>query len=266
VSFLDRILAQKRREVAARRERTPLGLLEPQCSREAPPRSLERALRDCSSDLAVIAEVKKASPSKGVIRRDFDPVAIATAYERAGAAAVSVLTDEEHFQGSLEHLREVRRRVALPVLRKDFILDPYQVWEARAAGADAVLLILAALEDDGVVEELRDATAALGMEALWEVHELEELERLQQNAASWAPKLVGINNRDLRSFEVSLETTRKLRPHVPAGCLAVSESGFFTRAEIDTLRSWGADAFLIGESLLRAPDPGRALEELLRAG
>ncbi|HVR73700.1 MAG TPA: indole-3-glycerol phosphate synthase TrpC, partial [Planctomycetota bacterium] len=207
----------------------------------------------------VIAEVKKASPSRGVIREDFDPVRIAEAYERGGAAAISVLTDGKRFQGSLEHLAAVRAHVRLPVLRKDFVVDSYQVREARAAGADAILLILAALPDDGEVRSLAAEAEALGMDVLHEVHEEGEMRR----ALGLNPRIVGINNRDLRTFEVRLETTRTLAPLVPEGVVVVSESGFSRREDLEAMRGWGVEAFLIGETLMRAPDPGEALRGLL---
>lgn len=258
VTILDRIVAQKRREVDARRVAEPLGRLRDRVGEVEAPCGFLRALRDGKSP-RVIAEVKKASPSRGVIREDFDPVAIACAYERAGAAAISVLTDEPFFQGKLEYLRMIQDAVKLPLLRKDFLIDGYQVWEARACGADAVLLIVAAL-DDATLASL-DATARdLGMDVLVEVHDREELER----ALRVEPDLIGVNNRDLKTFEVDLETTRTLLPLRPPGAVMVSESGFHTREEIDRMREWGTDAFLIGESLLRAADPGVALEGLLR--
>lgn len=267
MSRLEEILAQKRREVAERARERPLEELVARARDAEPPRGFRAALESScgtgpagpGSGLKVIAEVKRSSPSKGVIRADFDPVAIARAYEAAGAAAVSVLTDEPFFQGRLEHLEAVRRAVRLPVLRKDFVLDPYQVWEARAAGADAVLLILAAVPGDGDIGRLAAEVEGLGMDVLWEVHDLAELRRLVPRE----PRLVGINNRDLKTFEVSLETTRRLLPEVPRDAIVVSESGFSRRRELEEMARWGVGAFLIGESLLRAPDPGEALRDLL---
>lgn len=261
MTILDRILAVKRREVAASKQLLPLAELERRVRDVEPPRGFARALAPLTTGSPahrVIAEVKKASPSKGVIRMDFDPVAIARAYERGGASAVSVLTDEEHFQGSLEHLTRVHTSIGLPLLRKDFIVDRYQIWEARAAGADAILLILAALPENKLLQELRVEAEGLGMDVLWEVHDAPELRRL----LPLSPALVGINNRNLGTFDVSLDTTRRLLPELPAGVISVSESGFSSRAELDEMRSWGVGAFLIGESLLRAPDPGAALLEL----
>jgi indole-3-glycerol phosphate synthase len=207
----------------------------------------------------VIAEVKKASPSRGVIRADFDPVRIARAYAAGGAAALSVLTDEKHFQGKPEFLEAIRGEVDLPILRKDFLIDPYQVWESRALGADAILVILAAV-DDALAASLAREARDLGMDVLWEVHDGEDLRR----ASAFAPALVGINNRALKTFAVTLETTRRLLPDVPRGAVAVSESGFSTRDELEAMASWGAGAFLIGESLMRAADPGEALRALVR--
>ncbi len=263
MNVLDRILEEKRIEVGERSRAKPLSELRARVREVPPPRGFAKALLPESTGdgvFRIIAEVKKASPSKGVIREDFDPVAIARAYERCGAAAISVLTDEKFFQGRLEHLEAVRREVAVPLLLKDFIIDPYQVWEARAVGADAILLILAALPGDSLLAHLSRAARDLGMDVLWEVHDEDELRRL----VPFGPRLVGINNRNLRTFEVSLATTRKLMPHVPDGAIAVSESGFFRREELELMRGWGVGAFLIGESLLRAADPGAALEELLR--
>lgn len=261
MSVLEGILEAKRRELARRRAVRSLAEVQA-AARDAPPvRSLREALEPRNGGLRVVAEVKKASPSRGVIRDDFDPVRIARAYEEGGARAISVLTDEEHFQGKLEFLEAIRREVSVPLLRKDFLVDPYQVWEARAAGADAVLLIVAALEDDAL-RRLSEEARALAMDVLWEVHDLEEARRL----GPFAPSIVGVNNRDLRTFEVDLETTRRILPELPPGVLCISESGFSERGEIDRAREWGVDAFLVGESLMRAPDPGSALAELLAGG
>jgi len=259
-TILDRILATKRAEVAARARTVPLEKLSEAVRRAPACRGFLAALsrRDRESP-TLIAEVKKASPSRGVIRADFDPVAIAKSYERGGAAAVSVLTDATYFQGSLEDLSAVHDAIQLPVLRKDFVIDPYQVWEARAAGADAILLIVAALPHDDAAQELDRQARDLGLDVLWEVHDRQELDRLLR----FQPRAVGINNRDLKTFEVSLETTIRLAPEIPAGVLKVSESGFSRREELDRLRAVGVDAFLVGETLMRAKDPGAALAELL---
>lgn len=259
MSVLARILADKREEVEALRRARPLDSVLAR-AREAPaPRGFAAALAREGPGFRIIAEVKRASPSKGLIRADFDPLAIAVSYERGGARALSVLTDEKHFQGSLDHLEAIRRRVAIPVLRKDFIIDPYQVWEARAAGADAILLILAAFADDGEMRALAAQAEDLGMDVLWEVHDAADLDRL----LPLKPRLAGINNRDLRTFEVSLETTRRLAPRLSQDTLAVSESGFSRSGELAMMEAWGVRAFLIGESLMRAPDPGEALRALL---
>jgi indole-3-glycerol phosphate synthase len=263
VTILDRILDDKATEVAARSRALPIEEVRARARRAAAPRSLRAALApEPGGGLRIIAEVKKASPSRGVLREDFDPVAIARAYAAAGAAAISVITDELHFQGRPEFLEAIRAEVDLPLLRKDFIIDPYQVWESRALGADAILLILAAVPDDARIAALAREAAELGMDVLWEVHGPEDLER----AIPFRPALLGINNRDLRTFAVSLETTRSLLPRVPSGTLVVSESGFFTRGDLLRMAGWGVGAFLIGEGLVRAPDPGAALTGLLGGG
>ncbi len=262
MSILDRILTAKRSEVDERQKSAPLTELEARAASAPEVHPFAAALEPRDGRLSVIAEVKKASPSKGLIREDFDPVAVATSYARGGAAAISVLTDERYFQGKLEYLTAIRHEVDVPVLRKDFILDAYQVVEARAAGADAILLILAAVPDDARLADLAGRAAALGMGVLWEVHDRDELHRLL--GLPLQPEVIGVNNRDLRTFEVNLETTRALLPEMPENAVKVSESGFFERSELTMMREWGVDAFLIGESLLRAPDPGRALAHLLR--
>jgi indole-3-glycerol phosphate synthase len=261
VTILEKILSDKRAEVAERSRSLPLEALRARSRQAPPPRSLFAALSaPGKTAFKVIAEVKKASPSKGVIRADFDPVAIARSYEKAGAAAISILTDEKHFQGRIEFLEAVRAEVDVPLLRKDFIIERYQVHESRAAGADAILLICAALPRDADLQALAGEAQALGMDVLWEAHDELELRRI----LPLKPAIVGINNRDLRTFEVSLETTRRLLPQVPRGAVSVSESGFSRRDELERMAEWGVKAFLIGESLLRAPDPGAQLELLLR--
>jgi indole-3-glycerol phosphate synthase len=206
----------------------------------------------------VIAEHKRRSPSKGAIREDLDPVDVAKGYEAAGAAALSVLTDEVFFGGHLDHLVAARSATGLPVLRKDFVVDPWQVWEARAAGADAVLLIVAALEDD-TFRELLEVSGEAGLDALVEVHDGGELER----ALAAGARVVGVNNRDLKTMEVTLDTALTLAPAIPEGVVAVAESGIRTGADIRRLRDAGYSAFLIGERLMGAPDPASALRELI---
>jgi indole-3-glycerol phosphate synthase len=260
---LNRILAVKREEVAAGIARQPLAAIrrEAEAASRAEgdplrPRGFERALRAkiAAGRAAVIAEVKKASPSKGVLRADFDPASIAASYERGGAACLSVLTDERFFQGALAYLRAARAACALPALRKDFMIDPYQVYEARCHGADAVLLIVAAL-DDARLRELEDCALGLGMDVLVEVHDATELDR----ALRLRTPLLGINNRDLRTFDVSLETTLSQLHRVPADRLVVTESGILGRDDVRRMREAGVDAFLVGEAFMRAPEPGEAL-------
>jgi indole-3-glycerol phosphate synthase len=258
--FLDRIVADKRAEVAQRRARVPLAELEAMVRDRPAPLDLAVAL--AGAGLSLIAEVKKASPSKGVLRADLDPVAVARTYARCGAAAISVLTDEPYFRGSLVDLEVVKAYLpAVPVLRKDFILEPYQVYEARASGADALLLIVAIL-DDTVFGELLDLSHELGMRCLVEVHNVTELER----ALTSRTRIIGINNRNLDTMEVDLETTGRLRPQVPAGRLVVSESGIRGRADVERLRSWGVDAVLVGEALVTADDIAARIKELFDEG
>jgi len=207
---------------------------------------------------AVIAEVKKASPSKGVIREDFDPVSIAASYAQGGATCLSVLTDERYFQGNDAYLQDIRKAVSLPVLRKDFMLDPYQVIEARALGADAILIILA-MVDDALAASLTAAAREQGLSILPEVHNRREMER----ALILDTQLIGINNRNLHSFETALQTTIDLLPHVPAGKSVITESGIHTPEDIQRMSDTGVHGFLIGESLMREPDPGEALASLL---
>ncbi len=256
MTILERILETKRGELEESKRARPLEEVVFAAAQAPPARSLEAAVR--REGLRIVAEVKKASPSRGIIREDFDPLAIAGACAGAGAAAISVLTDSEYFQGSLEYLASIREAVDVPLLRKDFIIDTYQVFEARAAGADAILLILAALSDREA-EPLASAAAELGMDVLWEVHDREEMRRL----AAFSPRVVGINNRDLKTFDVSLDTTRRLLPEVPGAAAVISESGFSRRDELEMMVGWGVDAFLIGEGLMRAEDPGAALSGLL---
>ncbi len=254
--ILDDIVAARREELARTKLAVSRRALEQRPAYAAVRRSLGAALQ--SRRPAIIAEVKKASPSRGPIRADADAVAVACAYAAGGAAAISVLTEPRFFRGSLDDLLAVRGAVDLPLLRKDFLVDPYQVVEARAWGADAVLLIVAML-DDALLRELVGATAAEGLEALVEVHDAAELDR----ALGCGTTLLGINNRDLRTFATTLETAERLRPLVPPGVIAVAESGIDTAPDIARLRAAGFHAFLIGESLMRAPDPAEKLRELL---
>jgi indole-3-glycerol phosphate synthase len=261
---LNRILARKREEVAVRVARVPLRELQARAAAAPPSRGFAAALEAtiARGAPAVIAEVKKASPSKGVIRADFDPAAIARSYADAGAACLSVLTDVDFFQGADAFLQQARGACALPALRKDFIVDAYQVFESRALGADCVLLIVAAL-DDASLSGFAAQAMALGMDVLLEVHDATELERaLRVAPAQGRAPLMGINNRDLRSFEVSLDTTLALRPQVPAGRRLVSESGIVAPADVRRLRGAGIEAFLVGEAFMREADPGTALRRL----
>ncbi len=256
-TFLDRILADKREELTEAQRRVPFAALKDRLAEAPPLRDFTAALR--RDGIALIAEVKKASPSRGLLRADFDAVALARAYAGAGAAAVSVLTDAGHFQGSLGHLTSVRDALpdGPPLLRKDFVFDHYQLYEARVHGADAVLLIAAAL-NPALLAQLIGLAKALEMAALVEVHDELEVERALMAGAS----LVGINNRDLRTFEVDLATTERLRPLVPPDITVVAESGIASRADVQRLESLGVHAALIGEALVTAPDPGAKIREL----
>ena len=256
--ILDTILEEKRAEVERRKNSMPLRELQSRIwDAPAPLDFAKRLVRSEAGVPAVIAEVKKASPSKGLIRPDFDPVAIARSYEEAGAAAISVLTDEKFFQGSLAYLRQVKQVVSLPVLRKDFIIDNYQVYEARANGADAILLIVAALDRD-ILADLMNRAAEIGMQCLVEVHNETEMEVALD---VYAP-VIGINNRNLQTFEVSLDTTARLLPMIPRA-KKISESGIFTREDMLRLGGLGVDAVLIGEALMREADIGAKLRELI---
>jgi len=257
--ILQAIRRRKAEEVAERAARVSLRELSARCEGLPAPRGFAAALQaKVDAGLpAVIAEVKKASPSKGVIRPDFRPAEIAASYARGGAACLSVLTDVDFFQGADVYLQQARAACALPVLRKDFVVDPYQVYEARTLGADCILLIVAAL-GDAALAELSHLALELGMDVLVEVHDIDELERALQVGAP----LVGINNRSLRTFEVSLDTTLSLKPAVPADRLLVAESGIATREDVARMRAAGVDAFLVGESFMRADDPGAELARL----
>ena len=254
--ILAEITAHKRTEVAARQARRPLPELRRAAEATGPCRGFRQALLDAAAP-AVIAEVKKASPSTGVLRADFDPAAIASAYQRAGAACLSVLTDERYFHGADCHLRQARRATALPVLRKDFVVDAYQLYEARALGADCALLIIAALETRKLAD-LTQLAAELGLDVLVEVHDERELDR----ALALSPALLGINNRDLATFSTRIDTTLRLLPSVPAGVAVVSESGIGTPEDVARLAAAGVRAFLVGTAFMRATDPGAALEAL----
>jgi indole-3-glycerol phosphate synthase len=255
-TILERIVASKKKELAQAQASVPHRELERRLPQAPPVRDFRAAL-EAPGGMRFIAEVKKASPSAGVLRPDFDPVALARTYEQHGAACISVLTDAPFFQGSLEYLSAVRQAVALPLLRKDFLLDPYQVIEARVAGADAVLLIAEILDDATLVCLLREARA-LGMQALVELYEPANLPRVLASSA----RLIGVNNRDLRTFATSLEQTLALAPQVPADVCLVSESGIRTRADVLRLEQAGVRAVLVGETLMRAPDVGGKLDEL----
>jgi indole-3-glycerol phosphate synthase len=257
--ILQTILRRKAEEIVERSARVSLRELSARCEGLAPTRGFAAALQAkiAAGQAAVIAEVKKASPSKGVIRPDFRPAEIAASYERGGAACLSVLTDVDFFQGADDYLVQARGACSLPVLRKDFTVDAYQVYEARALGADCILLIVAAL-GDAALAELSHLAMDLGMDVLVEVHDMDELERALQVGVP----LIGINNRSLRSFEVTLQTTLDLRGAVPRDRLLVTESGIATPADVALMRGHGVHAFLVGETFMRAPDPGAELARL----
>jgi indole-3-glycerol phosphate synthase len=261
--ILQRILARKAEEIAERSAALPLAELSARIDDTPPVRGFAAAIEDklAAGLPAVIAEVKKASPSKGVIRADFDPAAIARSYAAAGAACLSVLTDRDFFQGSEAYLQQARAACELPVLRKDFVVDPYQVYEARAIGADCILLIVAAL-DDAALLELSLLAAELDLDVLCEVHDAQELER----ALALPVPLIGVNNRDLRTFETSLDTSLALKSRMgDDDRVLVAESGIHTREDVARLRAADIHAFLVGEAFMRAADPGQALERLFAA-
>ena len=257
--ILKRIVAVKHEEIKAARAARPLAGLRAEAEADRATRGFERALRAkiAAGQSGVIAEIKKASPSKGVIRADFRPAEIAQSYERHGAACLSVLTDAPFFQGSADYLRQARAACALPVLRKDFMVDEYQVFEARAMGADCILLIAACLDDAQMVD-LEACALSLNLDVLVEVHDGAELAR----ALRLKTPLVGINNRNLRTFEVTLDTTLGLLKDVPADRLLVTESGILAPADVQRMRAAQVNAFLVGEAFMRAPDPGQALAAL----
>jgi indole-3-glycerol phosphate synthase len=256
-SILERIVADKRVEVAARKAAAPRATLERRCAALPAPRDFEAALRPAGRPVALIAEVKKASPSRGVLKGDLDPVALASTYARHGADAISVLTDEKYFQGHLDLLAAIREQVSVPLLRKDFTIDEWQLWESRAAGADAILLIVSILES-ALLTDLIAAAKGLGLTALVECHTAAEVDK----ALGAGCRLLGINNRDLATFETRIETTLALLPAIPPGPLVISESGFFTGDQVRRVVDAGARAVLVGEGLVKAEDTGAKVREL----
>jgi len=258
-NMLDKILANKRLEVKEAKELRPVGTLEEEAGRMDPPRSLIHRITDARGPAhRILAEIKRASPSKGVLREDLDPVDWAGRYVRAGAVGLSILTDQKFFKGSLDDISRIREHVDLPLLRKDFLIDPYQVVEARASGADAVLLIMRILEDDPFADLLAKVREA-GMEALVEVHDEKDLQR----ALAQGTRLLGINNRDLSRFQVDLAVTRRLMPGIPSDVVVVSASGIHGPEQVRSLESEGVKAFLVGEALMTATDPEEKLRELV---
>jgi indole-3-glycerol phosphate synthase len=253
-NFLETILAHKHKEVETQKLHCSARMLRERIERAAPPRSLKEALSQ--ENLAVIAEIKKASPSAGVIREDFDPVAIARSYVEVGANAISMLTDEQYFQGSLTYIEQVRPFAPIPILRKDFLFDPYQLLEARSAGADAILLIVAAL-DRATLQSLLNQVEELGLDALVEVHSEKEMRRAIDAGAN----IIGINNRNLETFTIDLATTEQLAPLAPTGTILVGESGLHTRDDVQRMIRAGVDAVLVGTHFMKDPDPGKALQE-----
>lgn len=262
--ILQQIVQDKAREVALAKQRTPLETLKQQAAAQPPARNLFAAVTQPANQLRVIAEIKKASPSAGLIREDFDPVAIAHAYYENGAAAISCLTDEKYFQGSIDHIAQIKEAVPLPVLRKDFIIDTYQVFESRAAGADGVLLIAECLDEAQMLDLLILATE-LGMTTLVEVHDVENLLKVRPHIGFPHPSytLLGINNRNLREMRTDLNHTLRLMDLVENPDILVSESGIRTHTDIERLRAAGVHRVLVGEHLMRQPDVGAALRELL---
>jgi indole-3-glycerol phosphate synthase len=257
--ILNRILARKSEEIAANRLAVPIDRIRQQLATASTPRGFIKSLQEkqASGLAAVIAEIKKASPSKGVIREDFDPAQIARSYAKGGAACVSVLTDRDFFQGHDDYLLAARDACSLPVLRKEFIIDSYQVFEARVLGADCILLIAAALDDDALTE-LYALSGELGMDTLVEVHDQGELERAMRLDLD----MIGINNRNLHTFETQLSTTLDLLDQIPGGCLVVTESGIHSSEDVKLMRDHGVNSFLVGEAFMRAHEPGNELQAL----
>ncbi|MCB1905315.1 MAG: indole-3-glycerol phosphate synthase TrpC [Gammaproteobacteria bacterium] len=257
--ILKQIIKRKQEEIGERKLWLPLEQQEKRAGSSGATRGFSQAIADkiAQGQAGVIAEIKRASPSKGVIRREFHPAQIAASYERGGATCLSVLTDVDFFQGCDDYLEHARSACRLPVLRKDFIIDPYQVYEARAIGADCILLIVACL-DDTKMQQLNNLAHDLGMDVLIEVHDAVELKR----ALAIGNRLIGINNRDLRSFEVTLETTLGLLAEIPADRIVITESGIHTPADVERMRTHGVNGFLVGEAFMRAPEPGEKLAEL----
>ena len=254
--MLNRIIAEKREEVAQRKRSLPLSTLKERIAQRKAPLDFASALS--GDGIRLIAEVKRASPSRGILCADFDPVALAKTYAQAGAAAISVLTEVNYFQGSIDHLVAIREEVRLPLLRKDFIFDPYQIYESRAYGADALLLIVAILSQEQL-GELLSLGRSLGLRCLVEVHNEGEVER----ALSSGAEIIGINNRDLKTFIVDISTTRRLRPLIPKERIVVSESGISRREDVEKLKEWGVRAVLVGEALVTAEDIPTKMKELI---
>ncbi|MFC2002323.1 indole-3-glycerol phosphate synthase TrpC [Chloroflexota bacterium] len=256
IEILNKIIAEKRKEVEQRKEIMPISILKERVARQEA--TLDLALALNGNGIKIIAEVKQASPSKGVLCPDFNPVELAKSYAHGGAAAISVLTEANYFQGSLNHLAAIREEVRLPLLRKDFIFDQYQIYESRAYGADALLLIVAILSQEQL-EELLPLSRSLGLGCLVEVHNESEVARALRSGA----EIIGINNRNLNTFVVDINITRRLRPLIPQGRLVVSESGIKSRSDIEKLKEWGINAVLVGETLVTADDIPTKMRELI---
>ena len=255
--MLDKIVADKKEELKQRKKAVPVSELESRIAQRAGTLDFANALKE--EGVSIIAEVKRASPSRGVLRHDFSPVALARTYADNGAAAISVLTESKYFQGNLDHLSEIREEVKIPLLRKDFIFDPYQVYESRAYGADALLLIVAILEQEQL-DELSTLSHELGLSCLVEVHNESEVDRALRSGA----RIIGINNRDLKTFQVDIGTTQRLRALIPEDRIVVSESGISSRRDIDNLKRWGVNAALVGEALITAGDIAAKMRELVK--